>query len=208
METAPRDDAPSPDSPVDARIAPILQALATRSGEEAWAEFLRLYSPLISSVARLFGRNPDQVGEVFLFVCEGLARDGFRRLRRFKPDGPARFSTWLYAVARNACRDRARRRAARPRPLPLSESNGEDAAVSNPGPEDQLALGETERLVARFFQETDAETRRIAFLRFRERARYREIASIMGLPMGTVKFRVHDIRRRLRVFVEDGNACH
>ncbi len=115
METAPRDDAPSPDSPVDARIAPILQALATRSGEEAWAEFLRLYSPLISSVARLFGRNPDQVGEVFLFVCEGLARDGFRRLRRFKPDGPARFSTWLYAVARNLCLDWHRREWGRQR---------------------------------------------------------------------------------------------
>jgi RNA polymerase sigma factor (sigma-70 family) len=115
METASRDDAPSPDSTDDARIVPILQALDTRSSEEAWAEFLRLYAPLLSRVARLFGRNADQVGEVFLFVCEGLARDDFRRLRRFKPDGPARFSTWLYAVARHLCLDWHRREWGRQR---------------------------------------------------------------------------------------------
>jgi RNA polymerase sigma factor (sigma-70 family) len=115
METTSREDAPSPDSPDDGGIAPILQGLATRAGEEAWAEFLRMYSPLILRVARLFGRNADQVGEVFLFVCEGLARGGFRRLRRFNPEGPARFSTWLYAVARNLCLDWHRREWGRQR---------------------------------------------------------------------------------------------
>ena len=115
MKTASREGTPSPDSPGDGRIAPILQGLATRDCEVAWAEFLRVYSPLLQGVARPFGRNADQVGDVFLFVCEGLARDGFRRLRRFEPEGPARFSTWLYAVARNLCLDWHRREWGRQR---------------------------------------------------------------------------------------------
>lgn len=115
MKTTSREDASSVDSTDDERIAPILQGLATRAGEEAWAEFLRVYSPLILRVARPFGRNADEVGDVFLFVCEGLARDSFRRLRRFKLEGPARFSTWLHAVARNLCLDWHRREWGRQR---------------------------------------------------------------------------------------------
>jgi len=115
MGTKPREGVSALDSPDDGGIAPILQRLATRSGEEAWAEFLRVYSPLILRVARPFGHNADQFGEVFLFVCEGLARDSFRRLRRFRPEGPARFSTWLYAVARNLCLDWHRREWGRQR---------------------------------------------------------------------------------------------
>jgi RNA polymerase sigma factor (sigma-70 family) len=115
MGTTSREDALSVDSPDDGGIATILRGLATRTSGEAWAAFLRAYAPLILGVARLFGRNADQVDEVFLFVCEGLARDGFRRLRRFEPAGPARFSTWLYAVARNLCRDWHRREWGRQR---------------------------------------------------------------------------------------------
>lgn len=99
----------------EGHIAALLQDLVSGSAEEAWAEFLRIYSPLILRAARVVARDADQVGDVFLFVCEGLARDGFRRLRRFKADGPARFSTWLCAVARNLCLDWHRREWGRQR---------------------------------------------------------------------------------------------
>ena len=109
MKTPLHDDVPRSDDPDDARVGLILRGLASDRAEEAWTEFLRAYSTLILQVARHFGRDVDQVAECFLFVCECLAQGRFRRLRRFRPEGPARFSTWLWAVARNLCLDWRRR---------------------------------------------------------------------------------------------------
>lgn len=53
--------------------------------------------------------------DAFALVCEKLREDGFRRLRRFEPDGPARFSTWLVTVVRNLVIDWYRRTHGRPR---------------------------------------------------------------------------------------------
>lgn len=88
-----------------------------RSGDprEAWARFLELYSPLLLDVIRLFERDNEAVGDCYLFVCEELSRNGFRRLLRFRPDGPARFTTWLSAVTRNLCLDWHRREFGRHR---------------------------------------------------------------------------------------------
>ncbi len=118
-------------------------------------------------------------------------------------DPALRFSTWVYAIARNACRDRARRRLVRPETLPLVDSHGRSA---DPGPEEELFRGETEQLVDRFFASSDPETRRIAFLRFHERLGYREISSVMGIPVGTAKFRIHAIRGKLKAAMEGEDA--
>jgi RNA polymerase sigma factor (sigma-70 family) len=97
------------------RIEELLQYLGSRSPQEAWVRFLHAYAPLIHQAVRHFERDEDHVSECFLFVCEGLARDGYRRLRRFKPGGPARFSTWLRAVVRNLCLDWHRKEFGRQR---------------------------------------------------------------------------------------------
>ncbi len=89
----------------DPLIAGILGRLGSPEAQEAWAEFLQAYSPLILQVVRLFERDPDYVSDCFLFACEQLSRGGFRRLRSFRPQGPAKFSTWLRAVTRNLCLD-------------------------------------------------------------------------------------------------------
>ena len=60
-------------------------------------------------------RDSDFVPDCFQFVCEGLSANSFRRLRRFRPEGPAVFSTWLRAVVRNLCLDWRRRQFGRHR---------------------------------------------------------------------------------------------
>lgn len=93
----------------------ILCRLDSGSADEAWEEFLEGFSPHVLQVIRLFEREPDPVGDCFLFVCQQLRAKGFRRLRRFRAEGPARFSTWLRAVVRNLCLDWHRRECGRQR---------------------------------------------------------------------------------------------
>jgi RNA polymerase sigma factor (sigma-70 family) len=87
------------------QIANILEELGSGFRQQAWADFLECYSPLILQVVRLFEGDPDDIADCFLFVCQQLAGNGFRRLRRFRPDGPASFATWMRAVSRRLCLD-------------------------------------------------------------------------------------------------------
>jgi len=89
----------------DPRSSGILRGLRSRNPRKAWAAFLEAYSPVILDVIRLFEHDRDAAGDCYLFVCEQLCRDRFRRLRRFQRGGPASFQTWLRAVVRNLCLD-------------------------------------------------------------------------------------------------------
>jgi RNA polymerase sigma factor (sigma-70 family) len=95
----------------------VLQQLRSGDPHEAWAEFLDEYSGLIFQVGRHFERDLDRASDCFQFVCEKLSEDHFRRLLRFKPLGPASFSTWLRAVVRNLCLDWHRQEFGRERPF-------------------------------------------------------------------------------------------
>lgn len=101
----------------DEPINRILPRLASAEASEAWADFLREYSSLILQVARRFERDPDLVSDCYLFACQELCRDNFKRLRRFDPKGTARFSTWLRAVVWNLCLDWHRQEVGRLRPF-------------------------------------------------------------------------------------------
>jgi RNA polymerase sigma factor (sigma-70 family) len=81
--------------------------------DEAWSAFLAEQAPLVLQVVHLFERDPDQVQDCFVFVCERLRRDGLRRIRKFREEGPASFATWLRAVVRHLCLDWRRHRDGR-----------------------------------------------------------------------------------------------
>lgn len=89
----------------DAAIETLLEGLQSEDAQLAWQSFLTSYSDLVYGVIRTFTRDADQAADCFLFICEKLADKKCRRLRRFSPDGRARFSTWLRAVVRNLCLD-------------------------------------------------------------------------------------------------------
>src|SRR5690348_6219255 len=99
----------------DFPIARILERLATPECGQAWAEFLETYSACVLQTVKLFERDADPVADCFLFACEGLSEKGFRRLRSFKPEGSAQFTTWLRVVVRNLCLDWHRKEVGRNR---------------------------------------------------------------------------------------------
>ena len=83
----------------------LLQRLATPAAGEAWKEFLRRHTPTIVSVTRQYHHDEQRLRDCYLFVCEGLSDDGFRRLRAYRPAEGAQFSTWLRAVVGRLCVD-------------------------------------------------------------------------------------------------------
>jgi RNA polymerase sigma factor (sigma-70 family) len=79
-------------------VAELLRGLSSADAGAVWVEFLDRYSALIMNSAHQFVYQQDRVNECFLYVCENLSDDGFRRLLKFNPAGKAKFQTWLGIV--------------------------------------------------------------------------------------------------------------
>lgn len=105
----------------ESAIGALLDTLRTDRASEAWIEFLAIYSDHIYKTARLTTADEEAAADCYLFICEQLCQRGYRRLLQFRPDGPARFETWLSVVARNLCLDWLRSRFGRNRPFQFLE---------------------------------------------------------------------------------------
>ncbi|MCW5891481.1 MAG: sigma-70 family RNA polymerase sigma factor [bacterium] len=102
-------------------------------------------------------------------------------------DPQRRFSTWLFQIALNLCRDRARR----PAPEPVDPS-ALDATAAAPPPDAAAAID-----ARRLLQALPEAQRAAVVLRYWHDLPEDDVATILDIPRGTVKSRLHQAMRRL-----------
>lgn len=103
------------------------------------------------------------------------------------------FSTWVYAIARNACIDEKRRRVRRPTPAERDERT--DPA---PLPVAQVAAHRRAERVREALDALPPKYREVLVLYHFEHLKYVEIAETLELPLGTVMNRIFRARQRMR----------
>jgi RNA polymerase sigma factor (sigma-70 family) len=108
-----------------------LEQLGRRQTAKAgWAFFVQHYSGLILQTIREAESDYDQVLDRYLYVCQKLADNGFKRLLRFQRGGPREFAAWLRAVTRNLCIDFLREQQGRRRlPRAISRLSALDQEI-------------------------------------------------------------------------------
>jgi RNA polymerase sigma factor (sigma-70 family) len=118
----------------------------------------------------------------------------YNRLRQYRPDYAV--STWIYSIARNHCLDTMR--AVRRR-VPVA-AGGEPDSIAGPyrSPEEEILHQERKSLADELVSRLSPEDQQIALLHFFEEMPYRQVSAVMGIPTGTLKYRVHRIRKQLR----------
>jgi RNA polymerase sigma-70 factor (ECF subfamily) len=121
----------------------------------------------------------------------------WRELPRLRD--PERFDPWLRRILVNACRAQMRvRKRVREIRLDLIV----DPAAPGPGLSEQV--GATDML-ARAFDRLDGDRRALLVLHYLDHASVEQIAASLGIPTGTVKWRLHDAREALqRALVAEG----
>jgi RNA polymerase sigma-70 factor (ECF subfamily) len=125
----------------------------------------------------------------------------FRGLGAFK--GHARFSSWLYQIAINLCRDRLRRRKGR-EALSLDELGEEGQAAPRRGPTtlELVEARDLSRRVARAIDALSEAQREVVVLKEYEGLTFPEIAGVLGVPVSTVKTRLYRALGQLRTQLE------
>jgi RNA polymerase sigma-70 factor, ECF subfamily len=158
---------------------------------------LRWERPIYALAYRVIGREEDArdvVQETFLRA--------FRALPGFK--GQAKFSSWLYRIALNLCRDWIRRRRRSPLvelpegvdPIELATERGPVETV-----EDLASRKELSEAVAQAMSLLPEEQRTAIILKEYHGMTFQEIADLQGCPLSTVKTRLYQgltvLRRNL-----------
>ena len=134
-------------------------------------------------------------------LCQEAFLRAYRGLRTFKKD--ARFSSWLYQIALNVCRDRLRRRRGRTLVSldELDESGQEAAVLPGPSPLDLAEARDISDRVARAVASLPDEQREVIVLKEYQGLTFAEIADVLGVPLSTVKTRLYrglvQLRQRL-----------
>ena len=158
---------------------------------------LRWERPIFALAYRVIGREEDARD-----VCQETFLRAFRALPGFK--GQAKFSSWLYRIALNLCRDWIRRQRRAP---VMQAPEGVDLVdlVSEQGPsesvEELVARQELSAIVEQAMTLLPEEQRTAIILKEYHGMTFQEIADLQGCPLSTVKTRLYQglavLRRHL-----------
>lgn len=181
-----------------------------KGGEEAaWAELVRRHHVAVYRVAHCAllreSDADDAAQEAWVAAWQRL--DGFR--------GEASFRTWLLTIAWHKALDRRRsvarllERLVRQRPR-NGDGNGDNDGDGLDGLPDRSARGADEALVSRQQRHLMARALRGLPRAYRDclllaaggEMTYEEMATLLDTPVGTIKWRVSEARRRLRTRME------
>lgn len=185
---------PSVKSPIPADDPDRAAVARVKRGDvDAFDELVRRYEHRIVNFIRTQvsrAVDPEDVAqEVFLRA--------FRGLKTFRADSS--FKTWLYQIATNTSRTHGERASRRKEDavgtLGDDGPDGPPPARSDEDLEAQIVLRDR---LDRALATLPEEQRQVVVLRDVEGFDYREIAKLVGVPMGTVESRLFRARARLR----------
>lgn len=144
--------------------------------------------------ARLFAFLVRRCGDAE--AAEDLLQETWLRVVRSRErfDPRRRFSTWLFQIANNLCRDRARRREVEQHRLAGARDAVRFEAASDPrGASTELRVEMAERIAL-----LPERLREVLSLRYYHDFSEKDVAQIVGIPAGTVKSRHSQAIRALR----------
>ena len=185
------DDATSPRDTVDiTELAALVEPC--RSGEPlAWETFVRGFQ------GRIFALSYSYVGD--REEARDLAQEIFVRLYETRDQWVTgdQFLPWLFRVARNRSVDYLRRRKVRTPALTVSEDMLADLPDHAPTPEAQAVASDRRSLLHAALRGLSAINREIVVLRDVHGLSVQHVASVLGIPVGTVKSRASRARVEL-----------
>lgn len=162
-----------------------------RGDTEAFTPLVQRYQRTIFNLAYRMLGDYDDAAE----VSQEAFLSAYRSIGSFR--GDASFSTWLYRIAVNHANTRRKSAGVwqqRTAPIESIEPPSDGGA----DPANAVARNELRQQVQAALNELTPEDASIILLRDLQDVPYEEVAQVLGIPIGTVKSRLHRARRALK----------
>ncbi len=166
---------------------------AVRGGDQAafGALVVKYQDRLFNSLTQLMGSAEDAQD-----ITQEALIQAYLKLDTFQ--GNSAFYTWLYRIAFNLAMSHARKR----RPIAMGESDSSpshpEPVDHQPSPHEQMVTQEQIDSVQSAIDSLASEHREIVVLREIEGFDYEQIASVLEIPIGTVRSRLFRARMQLK----------
>lgn len=143
--------------------------------------------PIYGLSLRMLGRDEDARD-----VCQETFIAAFRNLRKFR--GDAKFSSWLYRIALNACHSRLRKQGGAFQYSLDQDEDGHKFELADTATEhaaDRRQRDQRAELVRKALQALPVEMRQVIIMKEYEELTFAEIAEVLQIPLSTVKSRLY-----------------
>jgi RNA polymerase sigma-70 factor (ECF subfamily) len=162
--------------------------------EDAFAQIIARYKDGLYAFLRRFLNQQDLLEDVFqeTFLQLFTSRESFDTSRALRP--------WLFTIAINKARDALRKQqrtaatslGTLSEPADMSISDAVNTLTSyDTTPYDEVEKNETADLVRQVIATLPENLREILVLGYFEQFSYKQMAEMLGIPIGTVKSRLH-----------------
>lgn len=155
------------------------------------------YSPMVFHVVRGFEKDEDEAEELSqqIFVKAYEKLDSFNR--------ESKFSTWLYSLAKNHCRDYAKNIRRGNRRISEMDPGYIDNQVSEElTPHLQLEMKEWKELLDRAMKKLSELNSKPFLMKYRDGLSYHVMSEQTGVSESALKVRVHRARKELKNLLE------
>ena len=161
---------------------------------DAFGELVSRYQARLYNAALRLVQSPDDAAD----VVQDAFLSAYQAIHTFK--GDAEFFTWLYRIAFNTAISLKRKK----RPAVSLEAHTGETGID---PDDQseyvkpgaaLERSEDERQLNEAIARLSPEHREVLLLKDIEGLKYEDIAELLGVPIGTIRSRLHRARLELR----------
>lgn len=187
-------------SAIATKAEQLLLERAARGDADAFDLLLRPRLPHLYRVAVAILRSEPDARDAVQDACLHAWR-AVPRLRERE-----RFDAWLTRIVVNGCRSTLRdRKRGRVREIALDDASPASLATAMQGQTPGSDVGDVE-VVQRAFEGLDPTARSLLVLHYMEERPLREIASLVGVPVGTVKWRLWRARHKLQRALEKERA--
>lgn len=176
--------------------ADLIGRVASHADREAFKSLFEHFAPRIKGFMLKAGCSADEAEE----IAQNTLIAVWRKAGQFDP-ASAGAAAWIFTIARNLRIDSLRR-------LARAGRIGEDAELANTADAAESAdvvisrVEDTVRVKAAIGRLSDEQSRVIR-LSFIEERPHPEIASLLGIPLGTVKSRIRLAMNRLRDLLDE-----
>jgi RNA polymerase sigma-70 factor (ECF subfamily) len=159
---------------------------------QAFNELVSRHQDKIYNIVLRFCGNPEDAGD----VSQRAFINAFRKIGEFK--GDAAFATWLYRIAFNQAVSFKREGKHRERSLTPKDDEPFREPADDRNPTEGLESDETRKKVRQALALLDESDRQVILLKDIQGCSYDEIASVLEIPKGTVRSRLHRARLELK----------